>query len=277
MTKFKAQKQRKGKSPKERLLWFIWVSIPLAIIAIVAVVYASPAGKEFGSDQSDEIKAAIVDQLCSLQPNQAFIEKTTRYLEDYGFQVDVYQGDEVTTDFYRKLPSYRYNFIIFRVHSGLLSGEDVADTTWLFTSEPYSQTRYVAEQLTKQVTFARPNKGNPLVFAISAKFITQSMEDQFTDTAIIMMGCDGLYSEDVAHSFVQKGASTYIAWDASVMLDYVDGATSVLIEKLCSDKLIVKEAVAQTMCEKGRDPKHSSVLMYYPLETGDKTIRQLIE
>ncbi len=67
-----------------------------------------------------ESKAAIIDQLYDLQPNPAFIEQTTQYLQDYGFEVDLYQGDAVTVDFYRKLPTYGYKLIIFRVHSGLL-------------------------------------------------------------------------------------------------------------------------------------------------------------
>ena len=103
------------------------------------------------------------------------------------------------------------------------------------------------------------------------------MEGQFNNTAIIMMGCDCLYLKDLAQAFIQKGASTYIAWDVSVLLDYVDDATAVLVEKLCSKELTIAKAVAQTMREKGRDPKYGAMLTYYPLETRDKTLRQLIE
>ena len=86
-----------------------------------------------------------------------------------------------------------------------------------------------------------------------------------------------MHFEDMAQAFIQKGASTYIAWDASVMLDYVDGATYVLIDKLCSDELTVKEAVAQTMAEKGSDPRYGSVLKHYPRQSASKTLSQLIE
>jgi len=127
------------------------------------------------------------------------------------------------------------------------------------------------------VTYARTRDDAPWCFAISAEFIDNSVDGQLDNTVIIMMGCDGLHFEDVAQSFIQKGASTYIAWDASVMLGYVDSASSVLIDKLCSDELTVKEAVAQTMAETGTDPVYNSVLKYYPGQSALKTLSQLIE
>ena len=223
-------------------------------------------------------RAAVVDQLGTLFPNQAFIEQMTRELEEYGFKVDVYPGDAVTVDLYRELPAYGYKLIIFRVHSGLLGVDPkVTNRTWLYTNEPYSKTSHLVEQLDDQVTYARTRADAPWCFAISAEFIDKSVEEQFDNTVIIMMGCDGLHFEDVAQAFIQRGASAYIAWDASVMLDYVDVATSVLIDKLCSDELTIKEAVAQTMAEKGPDPRYNSVLKYYPRQSALKTLSQLIE
>ena len=54
---------------------------------------------------SAETKAAIVDQLYSLQPNPIFVDGMVEELEAGGFEVDIYQGDEVTVDLYRKLPT----------------------------------------------------------------------------------------------------------------------------------------------------------------------------
>ena len=223
-------------------------------------------------------KAAIIDQLGTLLPNQAFIEQATRELEEYGFKVDVYPGDAVTVDLYRELPAYGYKLILFRVHSGLLGVDPkVTNRTWLYTNEPYSKTSHLVEQFDDQVTYARTNDDAPWCFAVSAKFIDKSAEGQFDDTAIIMLGCDALHFEDVAQAFIQRGASTYVAWDASVMLDYVDDATLFLVEKLCSDELTVKEAVAQTMVEKGPDSIYGSVLKYYPGQSALKTLSQLID
>ena len=117
----------------------------------------------------------------------------------------------------------------------------------------------------------------PWIFAISAQFIDWSMKGQFDNTAIIMMGCDCFHFEDLAYAFIQRGASTYIAWDASVMLDYVDGATATLVEKLCSKELTIKEAVAQTMEAKGPDPNYGAVLKYYPSQSANKTLRQVCD
>lgn len=224
-----------------------------------------------------ESRAAIIDQLSIRFPNQAFLDQTAKYLAEYGFMVDIYIGDAITVDMYRELPRQGYKVIIFRVHSGLLGVDPrVASKTWLYTNEPYSKTSHIVEQLDDQVTYARTHEDAPWFFAISAKFIEKSLEGQFNNTAIIMMGCDCLHFEDFAQAFIQKGASTYIAWDVSVMLDYVDGATLFLIEKLCSDKLTVKEAVAQTMDEKGPDPEFGAVLKYYPKQSGRHTLAELI-
>ena len=117
-----------------------------------------------GTDSSAEAKAAIVDQLCIIGPNQAFIDEATGILEGYGFSVDLYQGDEVTVDFFRELPSHGYKLIILRVHSGLLMAEqdsDVVEETFLFTSEPYSETKYLGEQMSGQMAKARTSEQSP--------------------------------------------------------------------------------------------------------------------
>lgn len=256
----------------KRSLYLALAVITLALPGLVLFgACATPATKP-------EARAAIIDQLYILQPNQAFIEQATQELEDFGFEVDVYRGDAVTVDLYRKLPTYGYKLIVFRVHSGLLGVDPrVTNRTWLFTAEPYSKTAHVIEQITDQVTYAKTRDDAPWIFAISAKFITQSMEEQFANTAIIMMGCDCFHFKDLAQAFIQKGASTYVAWDVSVLLDYVDDATTTLIEKLCSEELTIAAAVAQTMDEKGPDPDYGAVLKYYPRQSGAKTLRQVIE
>ena len=251
-------------------------------IALVVLILGLPTltvyGGCSGPAPETELKAAIIDQLSVLLPNPSFIEQTTRELEDYGFKVDVYTGNAVTVDLYRELPVYDYKLIVFRVHSGLLGVDPkVTNRTWLYTNEPYSKTSHIVEQLGDQVTFAKTHDDAPWCFAISAEFINESMKSKFNNTAIIMMGCDALHFKDMAQAFIEKGASTYIAWDTSVILDYVDDATPFLIENLCSDELSVKEASARTMAEKGRDPEYDSLLKYYPEQSAQQTLGQLIE
>jgi hypothetical protein len=68
--------------------------------------------------------AAIVDQLAILETNQAFLEQMTAELEAFGFETDVYQGEEANVKLYRELPKNRYKLIIFRAHAGLLKVEE---------------------------------------------------------------------------------------------------------------------------------------------------------
>jgi len=227
-------------------------------------------------------RAAIVDQLAILQPNQAFLDQATAELESYGFEVDVYQGEEVSVKFYRELPKYGYKLIIFRAHAGLLKAEEnsevvgVKKATYLFTAEEYKQTKYVREQLDDQILPAEMVEDFPLVFAVNSKFVIESMEGRFQDTVIIMMGCSCAYLEDVAAAFVLKGASTYLGWDATVGLGYVDQATADLITNLCDKRMTIERAVAETMAEIGPDPDWGAGMKFYPAESGSQTLAELI-
>jgi hypothetical protein len=275
----KAKKQVKGKLPKRRLPWFGWLLIALAIAGIVTFIRIHPIGQP--PDNTGKPKAAIVDQLSSFQENEAFIAEITGELEDYGFEVDLYQGDNITVDFYRGLPSRGYKFIIFRAHSGILQGENQTYlNTTLFTNENYSKVNHWPEQLDKRLFEASIAEGYPWVFSISPRFISKSMTRKFDHTVVIMMGCSGIYLPDLAQAFIDKGASAYLAWDASVLLDYTDEATLHLIKQLCSENVTIKEAVDSTMDVIGTDPKYGAELKYYPSdypsETGDKTLEELI-
>ncbi len=223
-------------------------------------------------------RAAIVDQLYANYPNKHFTNQMTSDLEKFGFKVDVYQGDEVTVDLYRNLPAYNYKLVIFRVYSGLLGMDPkVTNRTWLFTAEQYSKMKHIPEQLTDQVTYAKVTDEGPWVFSISAKFINENMKGQFNNTALVMMGCHCLYFEDLAQAFVDKGASTYLAWNVGVGLSYVDDATPLLIQKLCSEELTIEAAVDETMNEKGPDPDYGATLGYFPKSSGDKMLAELIK
>ncbi len=223
-------------------------------------------------------KAAIIDQLSPLYPNEGFILSTIDELESYGFQVDVFNGDEISVDFYRTLPRRDYKLIVLRSHSGLLGVDpNVTNKTWLFTNETYSQTIHVAEQLMDRLTYGKITEDNPWLFAINAAFIRESMEGEFDRTVIIMMGCDGLRLTDLAKAFVQKGASVYIGWDAPVGLNYVDRATGILLNQFCSERLSIASAVMETMNKAGADPEHGAELKYYPIPGDYKSLYQLFE
>ncbi|MDY7019077.1 MAG: hypothetical protein SU899_03265 [Chloroflexota bacterium] len=277
MAKHGTNKPPRVRSPKKGLPWFLWLAIVLGIVAIVAIVRTFPTTEPAGSNSSERLKAAIVDQLYSLQPNETYIGRMTQQLRDYGFEVDIYQGDVVTVDLYRELPGHGYKLIIFRTHAGLLDSKgQTIKRTCLFTNELYNETKHVTEQLTDQLAKARIDENHSWVFGIGDKFIARSMEGEFDNTVIIMMGCSCLHLEDLAQAFIDKGASAYLGWNATVDLNYVDEATPYLVEQLCGEKAAIRNAVRSTMVEIGPDPKYGAVLKYYPLQTGDTTLEQLI-
>jgi len=226
-------------------------------------------------------RAAIVDQLAVMDPNQEFIEQVTAELEACGFGVDVYSGEEVNVELFRRLPQYGYKLIIFRAHAGLLQAEEnsevvgVKQATYLFTAEEYRQTRYVSLQLDDQILPAEMTADFPLVFAVNSKFVLESMEGRFDDTLIIMMGCSCSYLEDMAAAFIFKGASTYMGWNGSVSLNYVDRAAADLITNLCSGGMTVNEAALETMTGIGPDPEWGAGLRFHPRESSGQTIAEL--
>ena len=276
MSRAKARKQSRGKPPRRGLHWFAWLLIALGVAGIVVFVRFYLVGRP-SPDNGGELKAVIVDQLSSVRENEAFVANVTEELEDYGFEVDLYQGRNVTVDLYRQLPAHGYKLIIFRAHSGLLAENEVTqDRTVLFTNEEYSQLSHYTDQLNDRLVMARVGEGYPMVFGIPPKFIKESMPGKFDDSVVIMMGCSGLFMRDLAGAFVDKGASVYLAWNGSVELNYVDEATAYLVTQLCSGNMTIEEAVASTMRVIGPDPKHKAGLEYYPSDSGDRKLEDLV-
>ena len=250
------------------------------IIALITFL-ALPAG--CGDTEQVEgalEKAAIIDQLYLLEPNSSFISEAAGLLESYGFAVDLWQGSEITVDFYRKLPSMGYKLIIFRVHSGLLvniqgGAAKAIETTYLFTAENYTTVRYITDQLTDKVSNALMSDRIPLVFAVNSAFI-KGAEGRFQDSVVIMMGCESYYYEDMPKVFIEKGASAYIGWSTVVSLDYVDNAVLDLLGNLFAANMPLAKGINQTMSDLGRDPNFNAYLKYYPPASGNHTVKELI-
>ncbi|MDP2950392.1 MAG: hypothetical protein Q8P22_12755 [Chloroflexota bacterium] len=221
--------------------------------------------------------AAIVDQLSLTQPNPDFAASATRLLEQAGYTVDYFAGEQVTVDLYRNLPTHDYDLIILRVHSGIVVQRDAAtgqktktEYVGLFTGEPYSETKYLQEQVGRLVGRLGAGsyyEGGPRVFSIGPQYVQDSMRGRFDDTLIVMMGCDGLRSQRTAQAFLDKGASAFVSWSQPVSASHTDAATLRLLEKLLLDGLTVGDAVAQTAAEVGPDPFYGAELRV--LQAGD--------
>lgn len=114
----------------------------------------------FSQDKPRQL-AAIIDQLDDSIPNKRHQQKTLEYLENAGYDVDIYTTEDITVDFFKKLPSMNYKFIIFRTHS--LEVPHLGNSTFLFTGEKYDVDKHILEQLSGQVHQAIPISGNYLV------------------------------------------------------------------------------------------------------------------
>jgi len=222
-----------------------------------------------------QLKAAIVDHLSLTYPNQTFIQTATNTLKQAGYTVDYYPGEKVTVEFYRNLPTHEYSLIILRVHSTTGGNPFV----FLFTSEPYSESKYVYEQLTDRLgpvaySFEEAQKGIGY-FGITPLFVKSNIKGKFASTVIIMMGCEGLKNTNMAEAFIEKGVKAYISWNGSISASHTDQATTILLQHLILEKQTIKQAIENTMKEVGPDPAYESLLIYYPLEAREQTIENI--
>ena len=256
-----------------------YLTIIAMVLVLVAVAIPSGCQAPF-QDRDVQDRAAIIDQLYIRETNPAFIAGVAQMLESCGFTVDLWQGEEITVDFYRELPKLGYELIVFRVHSGLLltleeSKVEPLENSYIFTGEVYTTTKYVSEQLTDKVANALMAEDCPLVFAVNSEFIKES-KGKFDDTVIIAMGCESYYYDDMAIAFIEKGASVYVGWSTIVSLEYVDDVTLDLLANLCTENMTVAQGIAETMADLGHDPYFDAYLKYYPAESGSKKIVELI-
>lgn len=240
----------------------------LKIVLIVLLLFSLSFVIFLSTRRSEHFpfKAAIVDHLSFTGwTNQSFVNTSTTMLESAGFDVDYYEGEEVTVDFYRNLPSRGYGLIILRVHTAWLrvAGEECAI---LYTCEPYEPGMYADYP---GLVIAYYSRDEPY-FGIGPGFI-RALDGSFSHTMVIMMGCNGLRNpeDEVAKAFVEKGAKVYISWSLEVLATHTDAATTRLVEHLLLEKQTVKDAVRETMNEVGPDPFFNSTLLYYPDKAGD--------
>jgi len=265
----KAGTPEKGKvhrATRGRRLWVTSVILVAGVFLAAAVAGGLLLHGSFSSDSSAGPKtAAIVDQLSLTQPNPSFAEAATATLEQTGYAVDYYPGEEVTVDFYKNLPTHGYDLIIMRTHSGL--ARDYGEPTnyvSLFSNEPFSDTKYAAEKAAGLVGRSSYHEGGAQYFGIVPAFIESSMTGRFDGAIIVLMGCDGLITDTTAEAFIRKGAKTVVGWSGRVSATHTDAATEHLLRHLLIDRLTTTDAVAQTTTEVGPDPEYDSTLLSYP-------------
>ncbi len=250
-------------------------ALATAGLAFTLAVAAIACGSSGSDSDSGPPRAVIVDQLALTQPNPDFAEAATKTLEQAGYTVDYYPGEEVTVDFYRSLPTLGYDLVILRAHSGLIQEEGREQDAFLFTSEPYGQTKHLKEQEARRLIVGAyrtdyPEDGSielrdlPRYFGVPAEFIESSMEGSFDGATVIVMGCSGLASDSLAQALVERGAKDVVSWDGLVSAEHTDTVTERLLELVVLNGLSIEEAVEQARAELGPDPSFGSDLLSYP-------------
>ena len=267
-------KIRPDKKRRKRIGAAALIGVIFAILLINSILNQPSTSQPVGSNFQPE--AAIVGQLSLTFPNQTFIQTVTAILEQAGYSVDYYPGENVTVEFYRNLPEHGYKIVILREHSAL--GSNLARPLALFTSEPYSTAKYVYEQLADQfvkVVYDANDSNSPAYFGVWPEFITNSMKGRFQKSVIFLMGCNGLTYNDTAKAFVDRGAEACIGWFGPVQASHTDEATANLLQHLLVEKRELKESVQETFQEVGPDPAYDSLLIYYPADAGQQTIENI--
>lgn len=260
------------------IISIIIVAISVSVTSVF--LYSTPEANSLTANAI--LKAAIIDQLYYDIPNEEFNQKASEYLEGAGYQVDIFTTKDITVDFYKKLPTLGYKFVVIRSHGA-------ADTTdqsvTLFTGEKYDIEKYTSEQL-----FGQVKKGSPLLeityftnttgsqrdtdsqwevtndtyrtitmpasqffssdeeyFVITPTFVDTSMEGKFSQTIFVLGGCKTMHTDSLAQSLVKKGASSVVGWDDQISSSDNDYAMLLLLKGLLVDKMEMQDAVDSSM------------------------------
>ena len=216
--------------------------------------------------------AAIIDQVALSSPNPEFIQQARSYLTSAGFSVDVYEGESITVEFLRTLPTRGYNLIVFRTHStnDFIDPAPPGKPVFLYTGERHDRYRYTYEQLTRQIMAGRVlyEEDAPKLFIVGPEFVRHGMQGRFEGTLMLIGGCASLATPELAEAFLERGATAIIGWNGLVDKSHNDRALLHLLRLLTVDELPIEQAVLHTRFEIGPDPTFNSIPTFYPFDQG---------
>lgn len=277
MTKRRKRPPRRARQPRQgvdsrwgKILLTAGASALVLLLLFLAyqIIAPSLANPPSPPPEPSLSKAAIVDQTALSQPNPELTETALAYLTEAGFEVDVFEGEEITVEFFRTLPTRGYHLIVFRTHStnDFLEPAPPGEPVYLYTGERHDKYRYTYEQVTQQIMAGQVlyEEESPQLFIIGPGFVRQSMEGRFDGTTILIGGCDSLSTTELAEALVERGASTVVGWSGLVDLAHNDETILYLLRLLTVERVPLGLAVTRTVLEIGPDPAYKSVLTYYP-------------
>jgi hypothetical protein len=244
-----------GKLRSKRLRTTVIVASFLLILTIGLFVWNSSNRTPPDSGQQPGLeapKAAILDGLYSESPNLGFSQILTNYLSAAGYTVDNFRGENVTIDLIRNVAGYKV--MVLRLHSAIHSDRNL----YIFSGEPYTESKYTMEQLAGIVRKANTTEGK-LYFAINIAFLGSSKPDSLKGSTVILMGCHGVSDQYSVDKLLESGVKTYFGWTGYVDLSHTDEATLALVKALCLERLSPEQAVQKAMAEVGPDPVYETV------------------
>jgi len=251
-------RSRSPNSKKARWRSNLFLSAMVVIFLIVGIAAWSTENYLWrlpASHGESQPRAVVMDQLSLNYPDPAFNTNITNALKNAGYSVDYSGPSSNAIDSFRQLPEEGYDLIIIRAHTG--------SSQSIITAEQYSQSEFVADQLSGKLVPAQVD-GGPWYFAITPKFVRQDMAGSFSGSTIIVMGCSALEgTQDIASAFLDKGANFFVGWDSSVSIIHTDTSTVAFVQLLSTGKSL-PEATAQASTA---DPVYGARLQYLDWNT----------
>jgi len=242
-------------------------------------------------------RAAIIDQLNDDIPSQYFQDKASEYLETAGYEVAIFTTEQLTVDFYKKLPTMNYELIVFRTHAIGNNGTDDTgeEKVSLFTGEKYRDDKYISEQLAGQISKGAPfmssvievstelpkmdnsnqtsleiitpwelvDDSNPY-FLIGAKYVDEIMEGKFPNSLIVLGGCSTLANPTLANSLIRRGASSIVGWDNLVGSVNNDHTILAFLENYLINDMEIQDAVEAAMAKSSKVTYEANFLSIFP-------------
>jgi len=239
------------------------IYVVVATAAIIIVIGAA-LSLYLQKPNSTTPKAAIIDQLSSSYltqpiPNQTFVNATTTLLHEYFSEVDYYSNN-ATVDNYEKLGSEGYKLIIWRAHSAI----DPSGYIAISTTENNATSDYTSLYMANKLTLCYIEGDPTFYWAITPKFISETMNGRFDDTVIILMSCNGLepgYTQ-TAEALQEKGARAVISWNNWIEAPNNDGATAMLLDYLINQNNTIQQAVSKIPQQ--QSPLGPSQMLFFP-------------
>jgi hypothetical protein len=252
--------QGKNRSGVNRKLVYATVLVTVLLVALLTFYYL------FILPPGDEWTAAIVDQL-AVVPSlfvPEFNNTCTQLFTASGYSPRYYAGEDVTIDFYDRLPSKGGRIIIVRAHSSVRTDTSNVD---LYTSEVYqedlAQGRYYDLAVNNHISRAYFNYAGTEYFAVGPSFVSSVMDGEFSQTLVVLMGCKSLNQTSMAEAMVSRGAKAVVGWTGDVTVGDTDTCVLDLLELLLDKSYTLKGAVDKV---NGDHPLNGTRLAYYPEE-----------